>query len=1287
MESSLFRDDEEGAELFRDAKELIAKGDHTKALEILEDLLLFYAQEEGSSLLHNEQATIFSKLSREATKNPNLAFTYLLASVSCLAEQANLSRLCAERLHQLGQHLGSVMYYKECVRIGKQSLYVSRGLEEERRKKLEFMIKDAELRILECKTETIRTDEAKFVETKRSPEPVNKGLRLFWIGLDVKIKRELMKVSIEKLRGFVHSSEGSLKALEKVLAYAKEHKRWTTWVCRTICLADFSKAEECKAHFEQQHGADFKPELEKDVVVRIGKNWGHKIKGGGWDAVDTLAAVEMIKTQLEDVKAFTTEARKKGWSNQWPLVEDENRSGLLKEVKLLLVSLYEHQILSCSIRDWVMRFPVKHLRKLEVSEESISDCHIVETPQSICFLERYELSQIRAFLGTIKCERHDGTEQVCRAVDSVLDRIRIKESVELDEQFSLLLLDKRLLKNNNAAPFDGCVDDGKIKLIKDPDGHYAKAQAQGDDMIFWLGDCSSVDKSFPKPIREHNLETWVAVLRTVQYTCKALRTKHVMKEHVLEYEAALTFVENLCMLEDKRRENVQDDRRKKSYASLLCDRCEERVPKEKNSLTARLFLCAVRDVFEGGWDPTFDLDDCMSRVREGKGLRDEIVLKYIELLKSAVTEKVLRIDAKILLIDNSRIRLLDKLTRLSAFDNRSYILQLLKPFLLNEILHMESKAKSDAAEADLLLEEEKKTQAKKKKKTKSTKITSTSMASPVEQKPSIDLEPGGTSQSPKTMEEDSITMEPEDTVGTEKGPLEISSTNDIQEGATKVNTGDMQNMPEEGSLSGHLESSLDMTLKNEIVIMEPNVKSDAAEGKKKSLKGGKKSQAKKTKKDKSINITSTSMASPVDKTIEHESSVKLEPEEHSMEPEKGRVEATTVDRDDMKNMSGEDSLSKILEPVLEGATARYNSALDTTLKALLSINVLKKQVLNYNKQPVHDNLEEQVLCALQILFTAAVSEKIKTEGVYSLILRDLLVSLEAVNCMSSGAAEVLVTILESWHCWKNSERESLVTRLFTLEENERMSCRKCGRKPNYPEQSSYGIVVASDSIRNVKCAFGDIKFVDVLKVTRMNYKMLCDIKTGGCGTSNCVHHVISRCPPIFIIVLEWEKSETEKEISETTKALEWEIDISRLYEGLEPNTNYRLVSMVGYGEEDEEHICMVYEKNRWVNLRRESLAGEVVRSWKSVVRFCGEKKIRPEILFYEAARSTCTCAYFTCLQVTVLAEGTTASGSKASGPAIWELNFVWFLVIRRLCTNGFFCFLSRKSEEASRTFY
>ncbi|WZY79565.1 hypothetical protein YC2023_025949 [Brassica napus] len=231
------------------------------------------------------------------------------------------------------------------------------------------------------------------------------------------------------------------------------------------------------------------------------------------------------------------------------------------------------------------------------------------------------------------------------------------------------------------------------------------------------------------------------------------------------------------------------------------------------------------------------------------------------------------------------------------------------------------------------------------------------------------------------------------------------------------------------------------------------------------------------------------------------------------------------------------SVSGNLESALGEGAARYNSALDMTVKALMNINVLKEDI-KYNKQPFHGNLEEQVPCELQNLFSAVVSGEIKTEGVYSFILRDLLASLEEAKSMSSGAAEVLVTILESWHRWTNLERESLVTRLFTLEENERMHCRKCRRMPNYPEQSSYGIVMAADSIRDLKCTFRNMKFVDILKV--------------------------------------------------------------------------------GYGEEEREHICMAYEKSRWVNLRRESLAGEVVgNNWKNVVRFCGERKVRPEILFYE----------------------------------------------------------------------
>ncbi|XP_024006770.1 uncharacterized protein LOC18012019 isoform X1 [Eutrema salsugineum] len=1055
-----FLEDVEGMELYRKAQAFFRNGDYNKALEMLDDLISVHSEDRNSWLLHIEQGQVFLELAGKAQKT-DMEVVYLLGAVGCFSEDVKISGPCANALYKLARVLGSVFYFKNCVCKAKQGLSVphpdasdpaSQVLKEILSaldtKGLECLIQNAETMIAYSMTSSIKKCELKVWEPKKSPDPPEaavKGLRSYWMGLDVKIKRDFMKVNIAKLRNFfegVHKRK-ALDALDQVLASAKKDGKWTFWMCRTICSMKFSSAEECKTHLEEQHAADSKPSLENCMVKRIGKDWARKISAEVWEPVDTAAAVEMIKNQLADVIAFTSKS-KNGWSKEWPLAADEDRSNLLKEIRLLLVKFCDHQILSCSIRDWLMRIPLEHLGKLEVSRQSLIDSHLLKTPQSICFLDLHGLYKILNFLNVVECEREDGTELVCRAVDSFLGRTQCKETIDFDPQFSFVLLDKRLLKRSK-APFD---DEGKIKFL-DPSVHYAKADAQGDDIISWLVDYSSVDKSFPKPIREHNLDIWVAVLRAVQLTCTALGTGYENKRQVLDYEAAFTVVENLCMREDERRMNLPEDQWN-SYASLLCDRCEEIVP--GNSLFTKLFLCAVRDVFEQASYPTVDypdLEDCLDLIRKRKSLSDNIVRKSIDHLKAVVTYKVLRIDSNILLIDNSRIRLLNSLTGLSFFDNRSYMLQLLKPFLLNEIVNMESKAKSDAAEADLLRDEEKKSQIKKKKK-----------------------------------------------------------------------------------------------------------------------------------KTKSIEKTSTSMSSPLDKIVEHEPSVNLTPEEDSMEPEDGRleissntdiqVEATKVDGN-MQNMPGEDSMSVNLESMLGGAAARYNPALDMTVKALLNINVLEED-LKHIEQSFHDDMEEQVPCALQNLFTAVVSGEIKTEGVYSVILSDLLASLEVLS-MSSDAAEVLVNILELSHCWRNSEKESL---------------------------------------KEVKLSRAE--FLWHCYGCRFNQR-----PEGGCGKTNFVHRIISRCPPIFTIVLEWEKSDNEKEITETTKALEWEIDISRLYEGLEPNTKYRLVSMVGC-DEAGEHICIAHEKNRWVSLRhRESLAREDVGDWKSVVRFCEERKCRLVILLYEAA--------------------------------------------------------------------
>ncbi|CAN6995647.1 unnamed protein product [Brassica oleracea var. botrytis] len=1056
-------DDEEAKQIQQLSADYIAQGDHIKALEVIETWISSAHKKKKKVLdfFSFQEGKIFYKQAKIA-ENSDVKFAFLFASAECFSANEGFSSFCAAPLFGLGCLLGSPLYLKKSVGKAKEYLAVLASFDELNPQE-EKSVRDVKsiLNAAESRIAAGSPRDPEVTESKKIPPDPSKieveGLRSFWTGLNVEIKRKFMEVRVADFTSYVqrfYGTEGRA-ALEKVLGSAVNNKKWRVWVCRA-CSKEFLPLKKFKNHLEKEHAAKFKPSKAEHMAQMVDEVWAGMITVAGWEPVDTAAAAEMIKTRLEFVQAFVYE---NGWSRDWPLATDEERSKLLQEIRLLLVLFCERKILSCGLRDWMMRFLIKHLARFEVSKHTLTtECRLVETPQSICFLERSELEQILDLLKLIKCEREDGKEIICRAVDSFYSGTRVKENIDFDKQFSSLLLDKRLLRCE-IAQFD---DEGTVSFLNASD-HYAKAHARGDDILSWLADHSSADERFrfPRPVRTHNLDIWVAVLRAVQYTCRTLGTKYAKKLQMLGYDASLVDAINLCVSENKKRRSVPEHQCNK-YASILGDECE-RKHLAIDSLSTRLFLCSVRDALEEAPHPTFDfpdLEDCLKRIHRHTNLSDDIVLNSIDRLRSLVADKVALVDTKMLLVENSRISLFNDLIRLSGFDYRSYILRPLKEFLLVGFKFRFYVINVAAAEADLLLEEEKKPQSKKKKHRSNKVLDKT-----VEPEHSFNLDLQATSPSLQTTEKDSMEI-PSNTVDAE----------------------------------------------------------EAAQG--------------------------------------------------------------------MQNMPGEES-------VLREAAARCNSALDITLKALLNIKVLKEDLMQ-NEKPFRDDLEKQV-----------------PELLHSYLLSDLLTSKEVIS-MSSDAAEIVVSILESWHSCKSQEIESLVTRLFTLEEYERMSCSRCRQKPNYPEQSSYGIVMAADSIKDLKCAFGNIKFEDILKVIRMEDKMLCDLKTGGCGKANFVHHIISRCPSIFTVVLEWEKHETEKEISETTKALDWEIDMSRLYEGLESSTKYRLVSLVGCGE-DKEHICLAYEKDMWVGVRHDALTEEAVGNWESVIRFCGERKVRPKILFYEAA--------------------------------------------------------------------
>ncbi|KFK24730.1 hypothetical protein AALP_AA8G017100 [Arabis alpina] len=241
---------------------------------------------------------------------------------------------------------------------------------------------------------------------------------------------------------------------------------------------------------------------------------------------------------------------------------------------------------------------------------------------------------------------HEERNLVCRAVDSLCDETRIKEKIDFDSQFSTLLLDKRLLHSK----LDRYDDEGKIRLLN-PDVHYAKAQVRGDNIVSWFLD--SVDEKFqvPKPIKEQNIVIWVAVLRAVQFTCRTLGTKHAKRQHLTGYRTALNEARQLCVSEYEKRKTAPE----------------------------------VRDVLEEALDPTFDLPDikdCLKDIRNCVNVTDDDeVLNCLDFLESAVNNKVGQIDLKMLLIEDSRMKLLEVFTRLSGFDHRCYVRPYLKSYL------------------------------------------------------------------------------------------------------------------------------------------------------------------------------------------------------------------------------------------------------------------------------------------------------------------------------------------------------------------------------------------------------------------------------------------------------------------------------------------------------------------------------------------------------------------------------------------------------------------------------
>ncbi|CAH2065566.1 unnamed protein product [Thlaspi arvense] len=263
----------------------------------------------------------------------------------------------------------------------------------------------------------------------------------------------------------------------------------------------------------------------------------------------------------------------------------------------------------------------------------------------------------------------------------------------------------------------------------------------------------------------------------------------------------------------------------------------------------------------------------------------------------------------------------------------------------------------------------------------------------------------------------------------------------------------------------------------------------------------------------------------------------------------------------------------------EKPNAACVAALDTILKSLRKIKVFFSDVKISCCQETHQRFVDVYLGQLHGDFLRNLS-----------LTRPL---------EENGIGDILVTVLNLLPRWD---------RPFELCEMLEKNCNRCKTDMKYEAPCSYGIIITANSLRETKSVLKHFSFEKILKVIRINFKMLC--KREGCGKRSYVERVIKILPSVLS-----GRTMRLEERDETISVFSTEIDISVIYQfdGDCPYTKYHLVSMVCL--HGDQCNCIGYENNTWV--RHFGTEEEVIGEWDSVLSTFKKLNMPPQILFFE----------------------------------------------------------------------
>lgn len=486
-------------------------------------------------------------------------------------------------------------------------------------------------------------------------------VKSYWNSIGMDEKQLLLISKIVDIREhFSSSKDGSLsEVLDEALSYGEANRVWRFWNC-CRCSEKLADAGSFIQHVVQEHMESLSPKMQSVLPENVENEWAEMLLNCSWKPLDLNASIKMLEKQptsclldesrprhnADDLKecfvdTYSNEydsdsppenkqpgkicngtvqdsrefedgewmdcdgdqtSKESSLHENWPLSDDPERAKLLERIHAIFQALIEHKCLASGHLNKVIHFAVEELQGIACGSQLNSN--MGRTPLCICFLGAPELEKILNFLQEIshscglnrysgKSNMEDDSNGVRRDVDNM-------EKVIFSIDASYLILDEHSLPCK--VPLLSCDKAGNNNSSASIASHISyeyDAILDFEALLSWIYTGASIGEQLAswKSARAEKAQEGVEILQLLEKESYHLQGLCERKCEHLSYEEALQTVEDLCLEEGKKREDVIVRR---SYEYFLKERRDWLIENDSeiSIISKRFELDAITNVLK-----------------------------------------------------------------------------------------------------------------------------------------------------------------------------------------------------------------------------------------------------------------------------------------------------------------------------------------------------------------------------------------------------------------------------------------------------------------------------------------------------------------------------------------------------------------------------------------------------------------------------------------------------------------------------------------------------------------